>query len=102
MAGKVFQMRVVQWLQRGFRVSGIGLMPEQLAALRAAVRFDLDGQRVKGYSIVTPSGNAVFDRALRAHLDGLVGRETPSPPRGYDLELPNPLYAEFVCGKGCN
>src|SRR5262249_31161585 len=101
-ASKVFRGRIIGWLQQGFRVSGTGLSADALQALRTSVRIDTTDRRMKGYAIMKPSGNAAFDAAVRAHLDGLVGHDMPPPPEGFDLEIPNPLHVDFACSKACN
>jgi hypothetical protein len=54
------------------------------------------GHAVTGYSI-TPSGNAAFDAAARAALDGAKGQPIPPPPENYPDVEQSQINITFVC-----
>ena len=59
---------------------------DELKKLRATVVANVGGERsVTGYSIVKPSGNAIFDGRVKSTLDSIVGSgaELPPPPPNY-------------------
>jgi hypothetical protein len=93
--------RLIGFFRRGFVVTGLGLPPEEIAKLSVSVTVQLDGLTVKSYSM-GGSGNAAFDAAARAALDGKVGSQVPPPPEDRpDLQRSN-LSFSMVCGSACN
>lgn len=93
----LYRARIAAWFSGRFRVSGSGLSPEELLKYRvpASVELTLD-RRVASYSI-TPSGNAAFDAAARAALEGAKGESLPPPPDNYPDTIQRRINLTFVC-----
>jgi hypothetical protein len=93
----LYRARIIGWFSRRFRVTGSGLPPEELTKHRVSATVELSSDRqVVSYSIV-PSGNAVFDAAARAALEGARGESLPQPPENYPDVVQRTISLTFVC-----
>jgi hypothetical protein len=99
----LYRSRVIGWFSARFRVRGTGLPQAELARLRAPASVDVSADlRVTGYSL-GPSGNAAFDAAARAALEGARGERIPPPPEQYPDVLRGRISLSFVCTEDrCN
>lgn len=85
-----YQLKILSWFNARFKRPDGELPCEELKTLSAAVSVSVGGDRsVAGYSIVRPSGNAVFDARVRSTMDSIVGQQLPPPP---------PLYPDILGG----
>lgn len=92
----LYLARIASWFSSRFRVSGSGLPPEELTKYKPrAVIVLSDGQMVS-YTL-TPSGNAAFDAAARATLEGAKGQALPPPPENYPDLGQKQVSVTFVC-----
>lgn len=93
----LYRSRIIGWFSGRFRVSGSGLPQEELGKYRvgASVQLSTD-RRVVSYTI-TPSGNAAFDAAARATLEGAKGQTIPPPPENYPDTIQSQINLTFVC-----
>ncbi|WP_437600655.1 TonB C-terminal domain-containing protein [Sorangium sp. So ce590] len=92
----LYLARIAGWFSSRFRVSGSGLPPEELTKHKPrAVIVLSDGQMVS-YTL-TPSGNAIFDAAARATLEGAKGQALPPPPENYPDLGQKQVSVTFVC-----
>jgi hypothetical protein len=82
-----YKMRISGWFNARFKRPSSAEIPcEELKTLRASVVASVSGSRtVASYSVVKPSGNALFDQRVDATLAGIVssGAELPPPPPNY-------------------
>jgi hypothetical protein len=93
----LYRARIAAWFSSRFRVSGSGLSQEELTALKVGATVELSpDRRVVSYSIV-PSGNAAFDAAARATLEGAKGDTIPPPPENYPDTIQSRISVTFVC-----
>ena len=93
----LYRARVIGWFSSRFRVRGTGLPRADLLALRAPASVDVSSDlRVTGYSLGA-SGNAAFDAAARAALEGAKGDRIPPPPEQYPDVLRGRISLTFVC-----
>jgi hypothetical protein len=93
----LYRQRIIGWFASRFRVSGSGLSAAELAKYRVGASVELSSdRRVTGYSI-TPSGNAAFDAAARAALEGSKGNQIPPPPENYPDVVQSAIHLTFVC-----
>lgn len=82
-----YQAKILGWFNARFH-QPIQIECETLKTLRASVVVNVGADRqVASYSIVRPSGNAVFDGAVKASMDNNVGQQLPPPP---------PLYPDLL------
>lgn len=96
-AVSLYRARLISWFSSRFRVSGSGLPPEELTKLRVGATVRISGDRVVvGYDVV-PCGNATFDAAARATLEGTMGQQLPPPPENYPEAVQNQISLTFVC-----
>ncbi len=92
----LYLARIAGWFSSRFRVNGSGLPPEELTKHKPrAVIVLSDGQMVS-YTL-TPSGNAIFDAAARATLEGAKGQALPPPPENYPDLGQKQVSVTFVC-----
>jgi hypothetical protein len=61
----------------------------------ALVQISAD-RTVMGYTL-TPSGNAAFDAAARAMLEGARGEALPPPPENYPDIVQSQIHITLVC-----
>jgi hypothetical protein len=93
----LYRAKIAGWFSGRFRVSGSGLSAEELHKHRVAATIEVGADRsVTGYTIV-PSGNAAFDAAARAALDGSKGQSLPPPPENYPDVVQTRINITFVC-----
>lgn len=93
----LYRGRIASWFSRRFRVSGSGLSQADLVRYRVSATVDVGPDRaVTGYSLV-PSGNASFDAAARAALEGAKGQSIPPPPENYPDVVQRRINVTFVC-----
>lgn len=94
----LYRARIAAWFSSRFRVTGSGLPEEELTKYRVQASVQLSDRQVTSYSI-TPSGNAAFDAAARATLEGAKGSQIPPPPENYPDTIQNQINVTFVCQK---
>jgi TonB C terminal len=93
----LYRARIIGWFSGRFRVSGSGLPQAELGKYRVSASVQLsDDRRVVSYTI-TPSGNAAFDAAARATLEGVKGESIPPPPENYPDAVQRQINLTFVC-----
>jgi hypothetical protein len=93
----LYRARIVAWFSGRFRVTGSGLPAEELLKYRVGATVEISADRtVAGYTL-TPSGNATFDAAARAALDGARGQSLPPPPDNYPDIVQSRIHLTFVC-----
>jgi hypothetical protein len=93
----LYRSRIIGWFSGKFRVSGSGLPKEDLGKYRVGASVQLSpDRRVLSYTI-TPSGNATFDAAARATLEGVKGETIPPPPENYPDTIQSQINLTFVC-----
>lgn len=98
----LYLARVRSWLSSRFRVSGSGLPPEELTKFKPSAVIVLSGGSMVSYTL-TPSGNAAFDAAARATLEGARGQSLPPPPENYPDLGSKSIGVTFVCTeKSCD
>jgi hypothetical protein len=78
--GDVYATYLYGFFRRGFQMP-TSITDEERRGMRATVqiRTSAAGQ-IEGYDIVSPSGNADFDQAVRLRLDQAVGSHLREPP----------------------
>jgi hypothetical protein len=93
----LYRSKIAAWFSSRFRVSGSGLAKEELLKYRVGASVQLGADHtVSGYSLV-PSGNAAFDAAARAALEGAKGQAIPPPPENYPDVAQSQINVTFVC-----
>ncbi len=93
----LYRSRIIGWFSGRFRVSGSGLPQEELGKYRVGASVQLSpDRRVTSYTI-TPSGNAAFDAAAKATLEGVKGETIPPPPENYPDTVQSQINLTFVC-----
>jgi len=93
----LYRARISGWFSSRFRVSGSGLGPEEIVKPRVGASVQIAADRtVVGYTL-TPSGNAAFDAAARAMLDGTKGQALPPPPESYPDIVQSQIQITLVC-----
>jgi len=93
----LYRNKIAGWFSSRFRVSGSGLSQDELVKYRVGAMVQISGDRtVSSYSI-TPSGNAAFDAAAKAALDGAKGQSLPPPPENYPDILQSQIQLTFRC-----
>jgi hypothetical protein len=82
-----YQAKILGWFNVRFH-QPTQIECETLKTLRVSVVANVGSDRqITGYSIVRPSGNPVFDGAVKASMDSNVGQQLPPPP---------PLYPDIL------
>lgn len=83
-----YMAKILAWFNARF-TPPVGEVPcEELKKLRSSVSVSVGGDRtVTGFSVRSPSGNAVFDARVQKVMQGVVGAELPPPP---------PLYPDIL------
>lgn len=93
----LYRAKIAGWFSGRFRVSGSGLPKEELLKYRVSAVVNVGPDRaVTGYAM-TPSGNAAFDAAARAALEGAKGQTLPPPPENYPDVVQSAINVTFVC-----
>lgn len=98
-AVSLYRSQLDAWFSSRFRIRG-ALPFDELKNLRAKVVVEVSEDRtVKGFRIVTPSGNDVFDEKLRQSLEAIRASdaELPPPPPMYPDILGQTLSLSFSC-----
>jgi len=93
----LYRARIVGWFSGRFRVTGSGLSAEDLLKYRVGATVDIGPDRTVGGYVLTPSGNATFDSAAKAALDGAKGQSLPPPPDNYPDIVQSRIHLTFVC-----
>jgi hypothetical protein len=97
-----YAARVRSFFQSGFSVSGLGLEPDAMKALRATCSVSIGGDGTVGSVSCSGGGNSTFDSAAKAHMSGKVGSQIPPPPEDRpDLKIGGTTVT-LTCGRGCN
>jgi hypothetical protein len=83
-----YMAKILAWFNSRF-TPPVGEIPcDELKRLRSSVAVNVGGDRtVAGFSIRSPSGNAIFDARVQKVMQGVVGAELPPPP---------PLYPDIL------
>lgn len=97
-----YQGRLVSFFKRGFSVTGLGLPPEEIKKLAVSVSVQLSGDGTVSSFSMGSSGNATFDAAARAAMQGKVGQPVPNPPEDRPDLKRSSLSFTMTCGSGCN
>jgi len=93
----LYRAKIAAWFSGKFRVSGSGLSKVELVKYRVSATVSIGADRtVSGYSL-RPSGNAVFDGAAHAALEGARGQAIPPPPENYPDVSRSQINVTFVC-----
>jgi hypothetical protein len=93
----LYRARLIAWFSSRFRVSGSGLSPDELTRYKVSATVHLSSERqIESFSIDT-SGNAAFDAAARAALEGARGQALPPPPESYPDIVQRTIRLTFVC-----
>ena len=93
----LYRAKIAGWFSGRFRVTGSGLPKPDLLKYRVSAQVSVGADRaVTGYTM-TPSGNAAFDAAARAALDGAKGQTLPPPPENYPDVVQSTIHVTFVC-----
>jgi hypothetical protein len=93
----LYRARIVGWFSGRFRVSGSGLSAEDLLKYRVGATVEIGADRTVGGYVLSPSGNAAFDAAAKAALDGAKGQTLPPPPDNYPDIVQSRIRLTFVC-----
>ncbi len=87
-AVSLYLAKIVGWFNARFRPPEGKIPCEELKKLSSGVAVNVGQDRtVSGYTVSSPSGNAVFDAQVRATMDSLIGQQLPPPP---------PLYPDIL------
>ncbi|MCX4244078.1 hypothetical protein [Paraliomyxa miuraensis] len=78
-----YRSQLAAWLSSRFHVTGSGLSPSALRALRVRAVLELSEDRVVVDFSLEPTGTAAIDDAARAALESVRGQPAPEPPAGY-------------------
>lgn len=97
-----YQGRLISFFKRGFSVTGLGLPPEEIKKLAVSVSVQLSGDGTVSSFSMGSSGNATFDAAARAAMQGKVGQPVPNPPEDRPDLKRSSLSFTMTCGSGCN
>ena len=93
----LYRAKIAAWFSSRFRVSGSGLPKEELTKVRVGAEVSIAADHtVLGYTLA-PSGNAAFDAAARATLEGAKGQQIPPPPENYPDVAQHQIHVTFVC-----
>ena len=99
-----YRIKISSWFNARFKRPTGEIPCDVLKTLRASVSASVGGERtVVSYSIVKPSGNAVFDERVKATLEGIVSgaAELPPPPPNYPDILGTSISVAFFV-PSCN
>jgi hypothetical protein len=92
-----YKMKISSWFNVRFK-RPTEIPCEQLKTLRASVVASIGGDRtVTGFSVVKPSGNAVFDERVQATMSSIQSQqsELPPPPPNYPDILGTTINVAF-------
>ncbi|MFO0593056.1 MAG: TonB C-terminal domain-containing protein [Polyangiaceae bacterium] len=93
----LYRARIVGWFAGRFRVSNSGLSAEDLLKYKVGATVEISADRTVGGYTLSPSGNAAFDAAAKAALDGAKGQSLPPPPDNYPDIVQSRIRLTFVC-----
>ncbi|HSC89971.1 MAG TPA: TonB C-terminal domain-containing protein [Polyangiaceae bacterium] len=99
-----YKAKLAAWFNSRFKPPEDAIPCEELIKLGTSVSVRVGSDRsVAGFSITSPSGNAVFDAKVQSTLQNLVGQELPPPPPLYPDILESTLYPRLSgAGRKCN
>jgi hypothetical protein len=93
----VYRAKIAAWFSSRFGVHGSGLDRAELQRIRVHAVVQIGaGHLVAGYTL-SPSGNAAFNEAARAALEGAKGQAIPPPPENYPDVEQSQIHITFVC-----
>jgi hypothetical protein len=93
----LYRAKIAAWFSGRFAVHGSGLPKEELLKYKVSAAVQIGADRsVTGYTL-NPSGNATFDAAARAALEGSKGQSIPPPPENYPDVVQTQINVTFVC-----
>jgi len=93
----LYRNKIAGWFSSRFRVSGSGLSQEEIVKIRVGASVQISGDRSVASFTISPSGNAAFDAAARAALEGAKGQQLPPPPENYPDILQSQIQLTFRC-----
>ena len=93
----LYRAKIAAWFSSRFRVSGSGLDRAELLRYRVSASVSIGPDRTVGGFTLASSGNAAFDAAARATLDGARGQPIPPPPENYPDVSQSQINVTFVC-----
>lgn len=80
----LYRMKILSWFNSRFRPPKDQIPCETLRGLSAGVSVQVGGDRsVAGFTVTSPSGNAVFDASVQSTMNALIGQILPPPPELY-------------------
>ncbi len=99
----LYRMRIAAWLNGAFTQPS-GIPCEVLKKLSAGVAISVGaGRRVTSFSVVSPSGNSIFDARVQATMASITGQQVPPPPPTYPDILGSTLSARLLGrAEGCS
>lgn len=80
-----YRSQLAAWLSSHFHVTGSGLSPSALRALRVRATLELSEDRVVTDVHLEPTGTAAIDEAARQALESVREQPAPEPPPGYGV-----------------
>jgi hypothetical protein len=89
--------KLVSWFNARFKSPTSAEIPcEELTKLSSSVAVSVNPDRsVAGFSVRSPSGNAIFDARVQSTMQGTIGAELPPPPPLYPEILPPVITPRF-------
>jgi TonB C terminal len=93
----LYRAKIAAWFSSRFRVTGSGLAQADLLKYRVSAHVTLGPDRTVASYTLAPSGNAAFDGAARAALEGARGQPLPPPPENYPDVAQTQINVTFVC-----
>jgi hypothetical protein len=96
----LYRNKIAGWFSSRFSVRGSGLGPDDLKKYKVSATVQISGDRTVSTYTITPSGNAAFDAAARATLEGAKGQALPPPPENYPDVVQRQINVTFVCRAG--
>ncbi|MGE0322382.1 MAG: TonB C-terminal domain-containing protein [Polyangiaceae bacterium] len=98
-AVSLYRMKIAAWFSSRFHQPS-SLPCSVVGGLRASVSATVGGDRsVSGFTITSPSGNAVFDAKVREAMQSTVGQQLPPPPKNYPDILDSTVFPVFAGDK---
>jgi len=80
----LYRIKIVSWFNVRFHPPKDQIPCEVLRGLSATVTVQVSGDRsVQSFTVISPSGNAVFDGSVQAAMSAAVGQTLPPPPELY-------------------
>lgn len=98
----LYRRKILGWFNARFRPPVDQIPCETLKDLSTGTAVQVGGNRtISGFSITSPSGNAVFDRKVHSTLSSLVGQKLPPPPPMYPDVLDSTVYPRLSGRSAC-